>query len=146
MDWLLIALGIMAAVIFLIYGIYFSYILRGKPQTLEIEMRESFVAWLQTDKGSARVRLSLMLIVSLALEVLYFVLAFLVLHNPVMIILTLILAVEELLHIGVVFNSTYKYFRGRIEADRIINWIIERVSAIFFFTHAFLVLVDIIFY
>ncbi len=143
---MLIALGIMAGVIFLIYGIYFSLILRGKPQVLELDILEAFVFWLQEDKGSARIRLLAMLAASLILEVVYLVLAFLLLHNPVMTILTLILAGEELLHIVVFFNSSYKYLRGHIGAERIINWIIERVSAAFFFTHAFLVLVTILFY
>ncbi len=108
-------------------------------------MREAFVIWLQEEKGSAIARLLLMLLASLVLEVIYFVLAFMLLHNPVMIVLTLILAGEELLHIVVVFGSSYRYFRGRIGAEKIINWIIERVSAVFFFTHAFLVLVNVFF-
>jgi hypothetical protein len=139
-----IALGIMAAVIFIIYGIYFAAILRGNPQVLELEMRGAFAAWLREGKGSGRVKLMILLLASLILEALYFVLAFLVLHNPVMIILTLILAGEELLHLVVVVNSAQKYWQGRIEAERILNWIIERVSAVFFFTHAFLVLVSLI--
>ncbi|KUG03249.1 hypothetical protein ASZ90_019348 [hydrocarbon metagenome] len=113
---------------------------------MEIEILEAFILWLQKDKGSARIRLVSMLAASLALEVVYFILAFLLLQNPVMIILTLILAGEELLHIAVILNSSYKYLRGRIGPERIINWIIERVSAAFFFTHAFLVLVSILFY
>ncbi len=143
---MLIALGIMAGMIFLIYGLYFSAILRGKPQAWEMEMQAAFVSWLHEAKGSARVRLVGMLAASLMLEAVYFILAFLVLQNPVMIILTLVLAGEELLHILVVLNSSYKYLRGRIGAERIMNWIIERVSAAFFFTHAFLVLVTILFY
>ncbi len=144
MAYVSIALGIMAAVIFIIYGIYFAAILRGNPQVLELEMRGAFAAWLREGKGSGRVKLMILLLASLILEALYFVLAFLVLHNPVMIILTLILAGEELLHLVVVVNSAQKYWQGRIEAERILNWIIERVSAVFFFTHAFLVLVSLI--
>ncbi len=146
MEQLTIALGIMAGMIFFIYGVYFASILRGRPQVLEMEMLTAFVSWLQEEKGSARVRLAGMLVASLTLESVYFILAFLVLLNPVMIILTLILAGEELLHILVVLNSSYQYLRGRIGAERIMNWIIERVSAAFFFTHAFLVLVTILFY
>lgn len=144
MAYVSIALGIMAAVIFIIYGIYFAAILRGNPQVLELEMRGAFAAWLREGKGSGRVKLMILLLASLILEALYFVLAFLVLHNPMMIILTLILAGEELLHLVVVVNSAQKYWQGRIEAERILNWIIERVSAVFFFTHAFLVLVSLI--
>ncbi len=144
-NYLLIALGIMAGVLFIIYGIYFVSILRGRPQAMEMEMLETFVSWLQEEQGSARLRLLIMLTASLILEAIYFVLAFLVLQNPIMIILTLILAGEELLHIGVVLKSSYKYLQGRIGADRILNWIIERLSATFFFTHAFLVLVSILF-
>ncbi|NLO21672.1 MAG: hypothetical protein GX119_06685 [Syntrophomonadaceae bacterium] len=143
-DHLLIALGIMAGIIFMVYGIYFASILRGNPQAMEGEMGETFALWLNTEGKSGRLRLSLLLLGSLLLEGAYFILVFTLLHNPVMIILTLILAGEELLHVGVVINAVNKYWRGKIEAQQIFNWIIERVSAIFFFTHAFLVLVNIL--
>ncbi len=141
---MLIALGIMAGIIFMVYGIYFASILRGNPQAMEGEMGETFALWLNTEGKSGRLRLSLLLLGSLLLEGAYFILVFTLLHNPVMIILTLILAGEELLHVGVVINAVNKYWRGKIEAQQIFNWIIERVSAIFFFTHAFLVLVNIL--
>lgn len=141
---MLIALGIMAAIIFIVYGIYFVAIIRGNPQAMEGEMGETFALWLQKGGGSGQLRLSTLLLGSLILEGAYFVLAFTLLHNPVMIILTLVLAVEELLHVGVVVNAVNKYWRRKIEAQKIFNWTIERVSAIFFFTHAFLVLVNIL--
>ena len=141
---MLIVLGIMAAIIFIVYGIYFAAILRGKPQAMEGEMGEAFALWLEKDGGSGRLRLSSLLLGSLILEGAYFVRAFSLLHNPVMIILTLVLAGEELLHVGVVVNAVNKYWRGEIEAQKIFNWTIERTSAIFFFTHAFLVLVNIL--
>lgn len=128
----------------MVYGIYFASILRGNPQAMEGEMGETFALWLNTEGKSGRLRLSLLLLGSLLLEGAYFILVFTLLHNPVMIILTLILAGEELLHVGVVINAVNKYWRGKIEAQQIFNWIIERVSAIFFFTHAFLVLVNIL--
>ncbi len=144
MDHVLIALGILAAIIFIVYGIYFATILRGNPQSMEGEMREAFALWLEKEGGSSRLRLSILLLGSLLLELAYFVLAFSLLHNPVMTILTLILAGEELLHLGVVINAVSKYWAGKITARQIFNWIIERVSAIFFFTHAFLVLISIL--
>ncbi len=144
MDYLLIVLAIMAAIIFIVYGIYFAAILRGKPQVMEAEMGEALALWLTKESGSDRLRLLSLLLGSLILEGAYFILAFMFLHNPVMIILTLILAGEELLHVGVVINAALKYWQGKIQAQQILNWIIERVSALFFFTHAFLVLVNIL--
>jgi CBS domain-containing protein len=87
-------------------------ILRGNPQSMEGEMREAFALWLEKEGGSSRLRLSILLLGSLLLELAYFVLAFSLLHNPVMTILTLILAGEELLHLGVVINAVSKYWAG----------------------------------
>jgi len=141
-----IAFGVMAGIICFIYGFYSILIMRGKTQEFEGEMQGALSLWLQEDEGRVGVKLWGILAISLLIEIAYFVLALMVLHNPVMTILTLILIGEELLHIYVVIKSFYKYVRGRIEDDKIFKWLMERVSALFLFTHAFLALVSLFFY
>lgn len=141
-----IVFGMMAGIVILLYGIYFLLIIRGIPHKFELELTKTLVIGLKDQEEKPGKKLLALLLASLAIELLYFTLAFILLHNPVMIILTLILAGEELLHLLVLASAVYKYFKGKIGPERIFNWTVERVSAVFFFTHAWLALVSILFY
>lgn len=140
------AFGILASILILLYGIYFSLIIRGIPYRFEQELLVTLNNWLKEQEEKARFKLLILLLVSLVIEIGYFILAFLLLHNPFMIILTLILAGEELLHLMVLLKAIYRYCKGLIEPGLILNWTMERVSAVFFFTHALLALISLLFY
>ncbi len=141
-----VTFGILAGIIFLIYGSYVGRILKGNPQVLETEVNNMLSEWIQEDQKRFARQLLLLLGFGFILEAGYLILAFMVLHNPVMTLLTLVLAAEESLNIGMVIYAFYKYFRQKIDAEKIFNWKMERISAVFFFTHSFLALVSLFFY
>lgn len=141
-----VAFGILAGIIFLIYGSYVGRILKGNPNVLETEVNNMLAEWIQEDQKRFTRQLPLLLGFGFILEAGYLIMAFMVLHNPVMTLLTLVLAAEESVNMGMVIYAFYKFSRQKLDTEKIFNWNMERVSAVFFFTHSFLALVSIFFY
>lgn len=139
------AYGILAGVIFFIYGSYVGRILKGNPHVIETEVNNMLLEWIREDQKKFTRQLPVLLGLGFILEAGYLILAFMVLHNPVMILLTLLLGAEEGLNVVMVTHAFYRFCRNKLDAGKIFNWKLERVSAVFFFTHSFLSLVSIFF-
>lgn len=141
-----ISLGIIAGIIFVMYSVYFTRIIRGNPQQFEKQLLTSLADWL-VQKGAASKRQAwMMLFISAALEIAYFLLVFLVITNPVMLLLTTMLVGLELYHLIRVSWGFYRFFAGKAVLGDIFNWYIERMSAVLFFTHTLFVIIILLFF
>lgn len=138
-----VTLGIFAAIIFLIYSFYFVRIIKGNPRDFEIDMLEALAEWMVKRGTSTQPQIWILIVLSAVVEVFYFLLVFSVLNNPVIVILTAFFAGLEAMHLLLAANSFNKFFKDKILLKDIFNWRLERISAMFFFTHSFLVLLSL---
>lgn len=135
-----LVLGVVAGCILAIYSVYFIRIIKGSPQAFEAELLKAFAAWVISRGIAIRGQIRLMLLASIVLEAVYFILVFTVINNPAMLIFTAFLAGVEVVHLCLVSSAFYQFFRGKIMIKQIFNWRMERISAVLFFTHCFLIL------
>ncbi|HOQ10377.1 MAG TPA: hypothetical protein PLG09_09670 [Syntrophomonadaceae bacterium] len=135
-----LVLGIVAVCILAIYSVYFIRIIKGSPQEFETELLKAFAAWAVSRGSALRGQMRLMLAASIVLEAVYFTLVFTVISNPAMLIFSAFLVGVEVVHMGLVSSAFYQFFRGRLKIKELFNWRMERISAVLFFTHCFLVL------
>ncbi len=140
------ALGLLAGSLFLLYSIYFMRIIRGKPQSFEMELLKSLAGWMVQRGPGSKGQLWLMYVMSLIIEVIYFVLVLLIIKNPFMQYFTILLAGLESYHLFWLAMSLRRFFAGITRISQIFNWRLERISATLFFTHALLVLISLIFF
>ena len=133
-------LGIMAGAIFLLYSLYFFHIIKGDPEKLELEMLKSLADWIIRKKSKSRRYMWAMVFLTVAAEVIYFYLTLTLIANPVILVFSGFLILFEINHIVTLGLSLQRFFRGQNLLSQIFNWRLERVCAILFFTHAFLVL------
>lgn len=140
------ALGLLAGSLFLLYSIYFVRIINGKPQSFELELLKSLARWMVQRGSSSKGQMWLMYLMSLVIELFYFVLVLLLITNPFMQFFTAMLAGLESYHLLWLAVSLRKFFTGKTRISQIFNWRMERISASLFFTHALLVLIIIIFF
>ena len=136
-----ILLGLMASSILIIYSSYYIKIIRGYPQEFELELVNA-LQWLRRKPG----HLWMLLWASALIEVLYFSLVFLVLSNPVILVITWLIILMEVWHLAVVFTKFRAFLAGSISCAAIFNWKLERVSALGFFTHSLIVLLTLLFF
>lgn len=141
-----VTLGIFAALIFIVYSFYFARIIKGNPRDFEIELLEAMAEWMVKRGEASQPQIWILLFVSAVMEALYFILVFALINNLVLLIITAFFAGLEVIHILMVSNSFKKFFKGEILLKEIFNWRMERFSAMFFFTHSFLVLINILIY
>jgi len=139
-----LVLGILAGCILAIYSVYFIRIIKGSPQEFEAEMLKAFAAWAVSRGAAMRGQIRLMLLSSVVLEAVYFILVFTVISNPAMLIFTAFFVGVEIVHLWMVSSTFYQFFRGKIMIKEIFNWRMERISAVLYFTHCFLVLFSLI--
>ncbi|MBC7075808.1 MAG: hypothetical protein H5T98_07030 [Syntrophomonadaceae bacterium] len=137
-------LGIIAGIIFVAYSVYFFKIMKGEPQEFEKEIVKILAEWIVEKKTAAKTQIGFLIFASLAAEILYFLLVFLVMTNPVIIGFTVFFAVIEMLHIVKISTAFHRFFKGIIKLKDVFNWRLERISAMFFFTHSLLVLCSIV--
>ncbi|QGU00864.1 hypothetical protein SYNTR_2270 [Candidatus Syntrophocurvum alkaliphilum] len=143
---MIITLSIIAVLILLVYSPYFFHIIKGSPEKFEYEMLKALANWMITKGKSIQLQLWIMLILSILLEIIYFVLVFNVIDNYALIILTAIFAGFEVYHIITLTFSFNKFFKGNKILKDLFNWSVERLSASLFFTHALVVLLSLIFF
>ncbi|MEA1960144.1 MAG: hypothetical protein U9N81_02425 [Bacillota bacterium] len=140
-----VILGIMAAIIFLMYSSYFIHILKGQPQDFEMEILKALAGWMVQQGSSSKMKMWHMFGLSLLIELIYFLLAFIVLANPFMIYLTVAFVGFEAYHYSSLAVSFKHFFSGQTKISDIFNWKTERLSATLFYTHAMLVLISLLF-
>lgn len=140
------ALGIFAAVILLGYSFYFYKIIAGKPQEFEFNLIKSLGEWILSRKTKARADMWLMFLFSVVVEFSYFLLAFAVIKNPLLLFFTAFFAGFELLHILLIRSRFSRFFKGELPLKSLFIWPVERISALFFFTHSLLVMISLIFF
>ncbi|MBO8158121.1 hypothetical protein [Thermosyntropha sp.] len=138
-------LVIFAFIIFLGYSFYFYKIIIGKPQEFELSLIKSLGEWILARKVKARTDLWLMLLFSVVFELIYFLLAWTVIKNPLLLFFTAFFAGFELLHILFTAKRFRNFFQGKLPFKSLFLWPVERISALFFFTHSLLVLLSLIF-
>lgn len=146
MNSLTVALGLVAGTILCLYSFYFVRIIKGNPEEFELELLQALANWMMQKGTSSRGQLWLMLLLSFLLELLYFLLVFSVVKNLFLLIFTGIFILVESYHLITFGSSLGKFFRGDIKLKYLFNWRLERLSALLFFTHSLLVLVNIIVY
>jgi len=137
-----VTLAVIAGIIFAVYSVYFIKIISGDPGEFEKELLEALADWTQNSKGK-RSQIGFIFFISLITELFYFLMVFLVINNPVIVVFTVLFAGVELFHISRVGITFYKFLKGLIELVDIFNWRLERISAMLFFTHSLLVLLSI---
>ncbi|MEN6349940.1 MAG: hypothetical protein ABFD08_11155, partial [Syntrophomonas sp.] len=135
-----VSLGVFAGVIFMLYSIYFSKIITGKPEQFELEMLKSLANWMIERGSASRLQIWLMLLSSFILEIAYFLLVIYLIENQALLLFTFAFAGIEIVHIITLFISFYRFFAGKLILKNIFRWRLERVSAFLFFTHSFLVI------
>ncbi len=141
-----IAFSVMATCIILISSTYFLYILKSQPQAMELEIMKSLANWMVHRGPASKGVLWAMWFLSAVVELIYFLLAFQILGNPVMLYFTAAFAGTEIYHLiklGISFN---RFFSGKTKISQIFIWPAERLSATLFFTHGLLALISIVFF
>jgi hypothetical protein len=141
-----ISLGIMAGIIFFTYSLYFSRIIKGSPQEFEMDILKALGGWIIVRGMASRRSLWMLLYVSLIIEILYFGFTLLVIDNLAMQFITGLAVGLEIFHMGYMGRNLSRFFKGKIALKEIFGWRLERISALLFFTHSFLVLVFLITY
>jgi hypothetical protein len=136
-----VMLGFMAVMIFLLYSVYFIKIIRGNPQGFELEILRSLANWIIVNGASSKRNIWAIFCGALLAELMYFYLTLEIIQNPVMIILTAIIVFIEIFHLIQLAVNLKRFFSGKYLLSQIFNWRVERVSAVTFFTHSFLVLI-----
>ena len=107
-----ITLGFLALSIFLLYSVYFIKIIKGNPESFELELLSSLANWMIEKGAKSQVRIWLMLFLSLLLEASYFLLVFLIVANPVILGFTVLFASFELLHLLGLGMEFKRFFQG----------------------------------
>ncbi|MEN6325168.1 MAG: hypothetical protein ABFD18_03010 [Syntrophomonas sp.] len=144
-EKLTVSLGIYTGVIFILYSIYFSQIIKGKPEKLELEILKALANWMIATGVKSQSQIWFMLIFSVILETAYFALVLTLISNPFLWYFTWLFIGIEIIHIAIVFLAFYRFFHTRLLLKDIFQWRFERVSAIFFFTHSMLVIIYLVF-
>ncbi|NLB87866.1 MAG: hypothetical protein GX790_01370 [Syntrophomonadaceae bacterium] len=139
-------LGVLAGIIFISYAFYFYKIIIGKPEEFEYELLKSLAAWMVSNGKKSKSQLWLLLFLSVVIELVYFLLVFTNISQPVLIIMTSFFAGVEAVHLLTVGRALNKFFAGKAMLKDIFNWKLERISALFFFTHSLLVMISLIFF
>lgn len=141
-----IALAIIAGTIFLLYSVYFINIIKGDPQSFELEMTKALANWMIFRGEASKGQIWLILLLSVILEAIYFTLVFLSMDNFALFIFTSFFLGVELYHILRVFLNFRLFFQGKLMIKDVFDWRLERASTMLFFTHSILVLISIIFF
>lgn len=133
-------LGILAGILFITYSFYAVRIIRGNPEEFELDLLKGFATWMISRGAGARMEFWLMVVVAIMLEITYFILAIITIRNPVMLVFSGFFAGSEFIHLILVSKTFSRFFQGELLLKDIFNWKVERVSAMLFFTHTFLVI------
>lgn len=138
-----IGLAILAGLFLLLYSVYFYHIIRGQPQGFELELIKALAEWMINRGPASRWQLWMLYLLSLILEIVYFSMVFYLLNNAVIKMVSIFFVSFEVLHLGLVGVNISRFFAGHMPLKKLLNWPIERTSAVLFFTHALLVFMNI---
>jgi hypothetical protein len=139
-----VALGLTAAVLFLLYSWYFVRIIKGNPQSFELELLKALAQWMVQKGPASKGQIWLMYWFSFLIEILYLGLAFLTLSNPFMQYFTIMVAAMEGYHLLWLAFSFKRFFAGQTLISQLFNWRWERMSAISLFSYSLLLLITLI--
>lgn len=142
---MIIGLALFAGLFLLLYSVYFYHIMKGHPQGFELELIKALAEWMINRGPASRWQLWMLYLLSLVLEIIYFCMVFYLLNNVVIKMFTIFLASFEALHLGLVGINLSRFFGGAMPIKKLLNWPIERTSAVLFFTHTLLVIINIIY-
>ncbi|MGE5391499.1 MAG: hypothetical protein ACM3PE_10610 [Deltaproteobacteria bacterium] len=143
MTWML---GLFAGAIFLLYAVYFLQIVRGRPEEFELDIMKALASWMVSRGSAAKGQMWLMVMLSVLLELVYFVLVFTIIQNNFMVLFTVFCAGYEVIHLVILSIGLSRFFQGQLKLKDIFKWKAERLSAILFFTHSMLVLATLLFF
>lgn len=141
-----LVLGITAAVLFLLYSWYFIRIIKGKPQSFELEILKSLAQWMVQTGPASKGRMWLMYWASLLIEVGYLGMAWLTVSNPFMHYFTITVIALESYHLLWLGLSFRQFFAGRKPVAKLFNWRLERMSALTLFSYSLLLLITLAFF
>ncbi len=141
-----LVLGITAAVLFLLYGWYFIRIIKGKPQSFEMELLKSLAQWMVQRGPASKSRMWLMYWVSLLIEAGYLGMAYFTLGNPFMHYFTITVILLECCHLMWLGISFHHFFAGKKPVSQLFNWRLERLSAMTLFSFSLLLLISLAFF
>jgi hypothetical protein len=141
-----VALGLTAAVLFLLYSWYFIRIIKGKPQSFELEILKALAQWMVQKGPASKGQMWLMYWLSLFIEVGYLGMAYLTLSNPFMRYFTVMVIAIEAGHLIWLAMSFRRFFAGKTLISQLFNWRLERMSALTLFSYSLLLLVTLVFF
>ncbi len=111
-----------------------------------MDILKALGGWVIVRGMASRRSLWMLLYVSLFIEILYFGFTMLVIDNLAMQFITGLAVGLEIFHMVYMGRNLSRFFKGAIALKEIFSWRLERISALLFFTHSFLVLVFLITY
>ena len=141
-----LALGITAAVLFLLYSWYFIRIMKGRPQSFELSIMKSLAQWMVEEGPSSKGKMWLMYWLSLLIEAFYLAMAWFIIDNPFMHYFTIAVIALESYHLLWLAWSFRRFFAGRSPVSRIFNWRLERMSALTLFSYSLLLVLTLAFF
>jgi len=109
-----------------------------------LELLKSFAAWMISRGAGVRMQIWLLIAVSIMLAITYFLLVIITIRNPVMLVFSGFFAGFEFIHLILVSQTFSRFFQGKLLLKDVFNWKIERISALLFFTHSFLVIFSLV--
>ncbi len=138
------ALGFFAGLLLMLYSLYFIRIIKGNPKDFEIELMKAMAQWMVQRGRSSKGQIWLMYLMSLMIEVIYFIMVFTLIANPFIQFFTVMLAGVESFHFSSTAVSFKRFFASQTTISQLFNWSMERMSAVLFFTHSLLVLITLL--
>lgn len=141
-----LSLGLFAFALFLTYSLYFYHIIRGQAAVFERDLLKAFAAWMVERGPTVKRLIWVMILFSAGIEVSYFILVFSVIDNHAMQYITAFFAGLECFHALLTVANFRNFFAGISKMGQLFNWRMERISAVFFFTHTLLVLVILVYF
>lgn len=134
-------LAVLAFTIIVLYIPYLFTILAGKPQNFENRAVLSLAMMIRETGPRSKLYLENVYLMAVLLEIFYFSLAFLVVRNLALLIITCALVSFETAHLIKGYANLQRFFRGEIPVKDFLLWRYERLSCMFFTLHALLTLV-----
>ena len=134
----------LAVLLLILYSPYLLYILRGKAGEFEGLLQHEATASLAYLRENPWRVLVPVLVIAILLEAAYFVSAWLAFNLPVYRGITLGFMWFEVFHLARILWYLPGFVSGRVKAETLIIWPLERTSAVAFSIHAILGLILII--
>lgn len=141
MQYLLLA---MAVTIGLLYIPYLIAILLGKPGSFETRAILSLAVWIREMGPRSKRYLETIYFATAFIEVIYFILALMVIRNVFLFWFTVAFIGFELLHFFMEVLNLRHFFNGNLAIKDILYWRYERLSCLLFCLHTILLIFSFI--